>query len=135
MSRQSRGFASYRVSGLPAGRFGETYVVTSAVLGENDAHWMEVFVVSVRNTPSLYHDTFEFVFIDVPEDLLKVDEAYLLSEAKQQAQNYLEELLFQLSEEHGDHILDRYRPELLQKPILDTSWLQDCLREARNSLL
>lgn len=131
MSNESRGYISYWVSGLPAGPFGETYVVTTGVLGANDAHWVEAFVVSRRHEPHLHQDVFEFVSRDVPEDLLKVDESYLLSEARQQAQNYLDEALYQLTEKHGDHLLTRYRAELLEvqhMPLLSL-WMRGQLHE------
>lgn len=128
---ESRSYVSYRVSGLPAGPFGETYVITTGVLGGDGAHWIEVFVVSKRHEPHLYRDAFEFISRDVPEDLLKVDEGYLLSEARQQAQNYLDEALYQLAEKHGDYVLDRYRAELVEvqnMPLLSL-WMRGQLHD------
>jgi hypothetical protein len=128
---ESRGYVSYRVSGLPAGPFGETYVITTWILGSNDTHWIEVFVISTRHEPHLYRDTFEFVSRDVPEELLRVDEEYLLSEARQQAQNYLDDALYQLAERHGDHVLARYRAELVEvknMPLLSL-WMRSKLHE------
>jgi len=131
MSSESRGYVSYRVVGLPAGPFGETYVITTGVLGADDAHWVEVFVVSKRHEPHLYRDAIEFVSRDVPEDLLKVDEDYLLAEARQQAQNYLDEELYHLAEKHRDHLLARYRAELVEiqhMPLLSL-WMRGQLHE------
>lgn len=130
-TNQSRGYVSYRASGLPAGPFGETYVIASAAVGTNGTHWFEFFILSKRHKPHLYRGGFEFTAGDVPEELLKIDEDYLLSEARQQAQNYLDDALFQLAEKHGDHVLARYSVELIEiknMPLLSL-WIRGELHE------
>lgn len=126
-----RGYIAYRVSGVPAGPFGETYVITTGTPGENGTHSFEFFIVSKRHEPHLYRDVFEFTPGVVPEELLKLDEDYLLSEARQQAHNYLDDALYQLAEAHGDHVLDRYSAELIEighMPLL-SFWMRGELHE------
>lgn len=113
-SNDDRGYKSYRVSGLPVGPFGETYVITTATLGDSEVHRFELFILSKRHEPHLHFEAFQFHPNDVPEELLKIDEDYLYSEARQQAQIYLDDALCRLAEEHGDQLLDRYRVELIE---------------------
>lgn len=109
-----QGYISYRVSGLPTGPFGETYVIASATLGSNGIHSAEYFIISKRHDPHLVCDQFNFNSRAVPNDVLNVDEEYLFSEVRQQATNYLNDVLFQLAETHGHHILVRYNAELVE---------------------
>lgn len=107
-SSASGRYVSFRVSGLPAGSFGETYVITAAAMSGNNAHRGEFFIVSKRHQPHMYHNAFEFLPGDVPEELVKVDEDYVLSEARDQAQNYLDDVLYQLAEKYCNDVLARY---------------------------
>lgn len=125
--KDNRGYISYRVSGLPVGQFGETYVVTTAALGMDGIHGFEVFVISKRHEPHLYYEAFQFKPGDMPEELLQINEEYLFSEARQQAKNYLDDMLFQLAEKHGEHVLDRYGADLNEirhMPLLSL-WMRD----------
>ena len=130
-SKDNPGYISYRVSGLPAGPFGETYVITTAALGTNNVLTYEVFIISKRHEPRLHCEAFQFMSDDVPEELLKMDEEYLHSEARQQAQNYLNDALYQLAEQHSDQVLDCNRVELveLQHMPLLSLWMRGELHE------
>jgi len=109
-----KGYTSFRASGLPAGPFGETYVIVSTADGTNGSRWIEYFIVSKRHEPHLHHEAFEFFPNDVPEELLAADSSFFLTEGRQHAENYLWEALYQLAEKHGDHVLDRYRVDLIE---------------------
>jgi hypothetical protein len=90
-------------------------VIVSTVPGGNGAHWIEYFIVSKRHEPHLHHEAFEFHANDVPEELLTIEPNFFLAQVRQQAENYLWEVLYHLAEKHGDHVLDRYRVELLEQ--------------------
>lgn len=136
---------SFRASGLPAGPFGETYVIVSTADGANGSHWVEYFILSKRHEPHLHHEAFEFFPNDVPEELLVATPSFFLTESRQQAENYLWDVLYQLAEKHGDHVLDRYRVELIeqQSTPLHNLWfrgelhdeIRDVARKTRNPQL
>jgi hypothetical protein len=115
VASEHKGYTSFRASGLPAGPFGETYVIVSIAEGPNGSHWIEYFVVSKRHEPRLHHEAFQVFLNDVPEELLSIDPTFFLSEGRQQAENYLWDVLYQLAEKHGDHLLDHYRVELIEQ--------------------
>ena len=91
-------YVAYRLSGLPVGAFGETYVVATALKESAGAFRYEYFVVSKRLKPHLFNDALSFVPNDVPEELLKVDIDFLVGEAKQQAEIYLFQKLSEIAE-------------------------------------
>lgn len=128
---EPRGYIPYRVSGLPAGHFGETYAIVTGTVRENGIHTSEFFAISKRHKPELYRDVLEFSPGDVPEELLNIDEDYLFSEARQQAQNYFDDALYQFASAHGDQVFDRYRAELMElrhMPLLSL-WMRGELHE------
>lgn len=136
MSNDSRGYVSYRVCGLPTGSFGETYAIATGLVGDAGRHLAEFFVISKRYHPHLHAAAIEFVSDDIPDDVLTVDEDYLLCEARQQAQNYLDEALFEIAEKHGEHVLTRYRPEMIElryMPLLSL-WMRSELRDEIRSI-
>ena len=115
MASEHKGYTWFRASGLPAGPFGETYVIVSTAQGGGGSHWIEYFIVSRRHDPRLRHEAFEFLVSDVPEELLAVEPSFFLAEARQQAEDCLWDALYKLAETHGDHVLDRYRVELIEQ--------------------
>lgn len=115
MASDQKGYTSFRVSGLPVVSFGETYVIVSTADGASGSHWIEYFIVSKRQEPRLHHEAFEFLPNDVPEELLVATPSFFLTEGRQQAENYLWDALYRLAEKHGDHVLDRYRVELIEQ--------------------
>lgn len=107
-------YVAYRVGGLPAGAFGETYVIATAMTESPGTHRYEYFVVSQRSEPHLHKMTCSFVPGEVPEDLLKVDTNFLIGEAKQQAENHLALRLFDIAEKRDRPALLDYRIELTE---------------------
>ena len=110
----TEGYEAYRVSGVPAGYFGESYVITTWTLNKNGVHFAEYFFISKRHDPKLDHLSLTIDPGGIPDHLLKVDKDYLLSEAQQQAQLFLDEALYKLADAHGDQVLDRYQPTLVK---------------------
>lgn len=97
---------------MPAGAFGETYVITAAITESAKVYRCEYFIVTKRDEPHFVHEAFPFEPGDVPEELLKVDLDFLVGESRQQAENYLSQRLFDLAEKKGRPNLLDYRYEL-----------------------
>jgi|GEM_PF-3261813 len=132
----SEGYEAYRVSRVPTGYFGESYVVTTGTINENGVHSAEYFFISKRHDPSLERLKISIEPGDIPEHLLKVDKDYLLSEARQQAQLFLDEAIYKLADEHGESVLDRYQPTLIQlshMPLLSL-WIRGELKDNIRSI-
>jgi hypothetical protein len=83
---------------LPAGDFGETYVITTGTVGENGTHLFESFVVPRRHEPHVHYESILIKPGDVPDKLLTIDENCLHMEARQQVQLYLDDALRPLDE-------------------------------------
>ncbi len=111
-------YVTYRLSGLPAGAFGETYVIAAAMTEGAGIYRCEYFVVTKRDEPHLFHEAFAFEPGDVLEELLKIDLEYLVGESRQQAENYLSERLFYIAEKKGRPNLLDYRHELVEMPYM-----------------
>jgi hypothetical protein len=107
-------YVAYRLSGAPIRAFGETYVIAAAMVESAGVYRCEYFVVTKRDSPHLYHETFTFEPNGVPEDVLKVDVDFLIGEARQQAENYLSQRLFDIAEEKGVSNLLDYRLDLIE---------------------
>ena len=110
-------YATYRLAGLPAGVFGETYVIAAAMAEGTNVYRCEYFLLTKRDEPHFLHEAFTFEG-DVPEELLKLDLDYLVGESRQQAENYLSERLFQIAEKKGRPNLLEYRYELVEMPYM-----------------
>jgi hypothetical protein len=127
-------YVAYRLSGLPAGAFGETYVIATAMAEAAGVYRYEYFIVTKRDEPHLYKEAFIFEPRDVPDELLKVDVDFLIGEARQQADNYLSQRLFAMAEQKGrPEILD-YRLELVEMSYmpLHGCWMRgDFVEETR----
>jgi hypothetical protein len=124
-------YAYFRAAGLPAGPFGETYVIATAIDGANAIRRYEFFVVSKRHEPHLIEHAVEFPPGSIPDELLAEDKDFLLNFATQEAENYLLEALYKLADQHGEHILLNYRVELVEMksiPLLSL-WMRDELHD------
>lgn len=121
-----RGYKSYRLRGLPPAAFGETYVITTAQTHAENGGRCELFIVSARPAPSLTSR-----YIDIPPDTFpvedqEIDTEYLHALAKQDAEIFLDDRLFEIAEEKERlQWLDcRYELELLTHMPLHQCWLR-----------
>jgi len=119
-------YVAYRLSGSPIRAFGETYVITTAMTENAGVYRCEFYVVTTSAEPHLYDRALIFEPREVPEELLKVDVAFLVGEARQQAENYLYDRLSELAEENNRPNLLDYRVELFELPYmpLHGCWLR-----------
>lgn len=111
-------YIAYRLGGAPIRAFGETYVIAAGMVEGAGVYRCEYFVLTKRDNPHLYHETFTFEPNDIPEELLKVDVDFLIGEARQQAENYLSQRLFDIAEEKGVSNLLDYRLDLVEMPYM-----------------
>lgn len=127
-------YSAYRLSGLPAGTFGETYVIATAMTEAAGSYRYEYFVVTKRDEPHLFYDEYTFDPADVPEELLKVDIDFLVGEARQQAENYLSQRLFNMAEKKARPSLLDFRLDLVEMSYmpLHGCWMRgDFVEETR----
>ncbi len=99
----------YRVSGLPAGLFGLTYVVAVAIHTSGDYYKGEFHVITSR-PPSLHQDGFRFSAAGVPPEFMKIDLDFILDEAWQRAQMFLLDKI-------EDKAKELNKPDLLALPV------------------
>ena len=100
-------YVAYRLGALPAGLFGETYVIAAGISEAAATFRCEYYVLSQRSEPHLHFESYSVSPGDVPEDLLKVDMDFLIQEGKQQAENHLAARLFDIAEK-------KQRPHLFE---------------------
>jgi hypothetical protein len=96
----------FQLRAVPAGLFGETYVVATGIHKEGDNYSYETFVITQRPQPALSTAAFPVCASGVPEELLTIDLDFLVEEGRQQGENRIIDRLSELAEE-------RNRPELL----------------------
>ena len=79
----------YRLDALPAGLFGENYVVTAALRLSETEYEGECFVFTQRPKSALFLQKFSFSSAGVPPDLLAVDLDFIEEQSRQQAEVHL----------------------------------------------
>lgn len=102
-------YKMYRVSGLPAGLFGLTYVVAVAIHTSGDHYKGEFYVITSR-PPELYQGGFRFSAFEVPPEFMKIDLDFILDEAWQRAQMFLLDKI-------EDKAKELNKPDLLALPV------------------
>ena len=121
----------FRISGVPAGSFGESYLLITTKVESMQLCWWEYYIISKRMNPSLQKMSHEYETpTDLPESL-KIDICYLLDEAKQEAQYFLEDKLVEIYEKAGKPLSPTTGIELVeisQNP-LHSLWFRDQLRD------
>lgn len=99
----------YRVSGLPPGLLGLTYVVVVGIHTSGD-HFKGEYHILTSRPPKLYQEGFRVSAAGVPADLLVVDLDFVMQEAAQQAEMFLLGLI----EEKATQL---QKPDLMALPI------------------
>ncbi|MDN2713663.1 hypothetical protein [Janthinobacterium sp. SUN120] len=125
MNKQNSKRIIYYLGGLPAGVFGESYVVLTAIEISTGLYRCEQFILTQRPTESLQIDHFEIDCNRMPPELGEFDIDFALDEGKQHAELLVSELLehrannlgraelalssFQLSDRHSTFVGCRMR--------------------------
>lgn len=99
----------FRVSGLPPGLFGLTYVVAVGIHTSGDYFKGEYHILTSR-PPALHQDGFRFSAAGVPADLLTVDLDFIVQEAVQQAQIFILDKI-------DEKATELKKPDLLALPV------------------
>ena len=79
----------YRLDTLPAGLFGENYVVTVALKAASHSYEGESYVFTQRPKPKLFIQKFTYSSKGVPSTLLSVDLNFIEEQARQVAEVHL----------------------------------------------
>ncbi|MEG0214106.1 MAG: hypothetical protein RR679_14055 [Glutamicibacter sp.] len=93
MSNTDRDYTVSRIDGLPAGVFGESYVVCAAYSLPNEAFRGEWYILTQRPKEALHHGTIEVSSKGVPSELGVVDIDFARAAALAQARLDLLDLL------------------------------------------
>lgn len=93
MSNTDRDYTVYWIDGLPAGVFGESYVVCTAYALEKDVFRGEWYILTQRSKESLLHGTIDVSSKGLPPELGVVDIEFARAEALAQARIDLLDLL------------------------------------------
>jgi hypothetical protein len=93
MSTSNRDYTIYRISGLPAGVFGEAYVVCAAYGLPNDVFRGEWYILTQRPQENLQHGMIDVSGKGLPPELGVVDVDFVSAEALSQARIDLLDLL------------------------------------------
>ena len=96
----------YRLDTLPAGLFGETYVVSCALKLATTEFIGEVYVFTQRPSAALFSQKFSFSSAGVPPELLTADLDFIEEQARQLGEVHLIDLL-------QDRATSLSRPDLL----------------------
>jgi len=106
-------YSSYRVSGLPAGPFGETYLIVVVINDSNRLKRWEYFLISKRSKPNLQKSACSYETSEDLDESLEIDEEFLVEEAKQQAAFYLEDALEEIASSSSRPFSFDYKVEFL----------------------
>ena len=110
MSDTKSEYFCYRVSWLPAGVFGESYVVIATILESEAKGSWECYFLSKRLNPTLLKDTCDF---EVPAGQgLSIDVNFLRGDAKMQVETFVASRLEQLANTHNRPEIIAYNYEL-----------------------
>jgi hypothetical protein len=93
MNKSDCDYTIYRISGLPAGVFGEAYVVCAAYSRPNDVVRGEWYILTQRPTEELHHGMIDVSGKGLPPELGVVDVNFAAAEALSQARVDLLDLL------------------------------------------
>jgi hypothetical protein len=93
MSNTDRDYTVSRIDGLPAGIFGEAYVLCAAYSLPNEAFRGEWYIFTQRPKEALHHGTIDVSSKGLPSELGVVDVDFARAEALAQARINLFELL------------------------------------------
>ncbi|WP_148895497.1 hypothetical protein [Geothermobacter ehrlichii] len=83
----------YTLRGLPNTIFGETYVVVSATSVNEEAFYVEYYILTQRPQESLLFDSIKIVISDITQDLGAADASSAIEEGLRQAEIAIYDLL------------------------------------------
>lgn len=106
----------YQLLGLPAGVFGETYVVVTAIELAPNRFLSEQFVLTQRPNQALYSGAFEIDGTNLPAELGKVDLDFAFAEGRTHAEFLVSQLLEIRANELGRPDLVFNRVEFTDRP-------------------
>lgn len=86
MTEETSKYTIYTVRQLPAGMFGETYVVVTGTQISPEEYFAEHFILTQRPIEALHNGTVEILGKSFPEELGRVDINFALAEAYRQAE-------------------------------------------------
>ncbi len=106
----------YMLQGLPAGVFGEAYVIITGMEVAAGHYRTEQFILTQRPQEALHMDAFEIDGNTFPVELGKVDVDFAMTEGLARAESNVLDLLERRSNELGRPDLAYRRFELVQRP-------------------
>jgi hypothetical protein len=95
MSNTDRDYSVYRMNGLPAGLFGEAYVVCAGYDLPNEVFKGEWYILTQRPQEDLHHGSIEVSGEGLPSELGIIDVKFARAEALSQAKIELFQLIEQ----------------------------------------
>lgn len=106
----------YMLQGLPAGMFGEAYVVVTGIELPHAHFRTEQFILTQRPREMLHMNSFEIDGNTFPSELGKVDVDFALAEGLTRAESIVLDLLEKRANELGRAELAYHRFDLVSRP-------------------